>query len=164
MEVRMNAKMREVLANLEIEDVFSVDSDLPRASATLLEQGIIHIHDLYLLRALTSDARELDQHSDLTDVECSINHVHMEWHVDDQRLHDISRVAIRLATEIANLLTSNYPSEEFYVVVGIDEDDFHTVRFYKVREDEPPWVRVDMLDEYIDGILVISTKCTADVL
>lgn len=154
----MNSRMGEILDTFNIE-LSILRVSLPESIHDLLRQGIVHTDKMYLLKAMMPASLNLQAYFDLTDAECTINHVHIDDYFNDMDRSQAVRVGIKSTVAIANLLISQYPGEKFYVVLGLDNDlSSPTVRFYKVREHEPQWLRIEQLEEYDDAVLVVSTE------
>lgn len=97
-----------------------------------------------------------EQIPDRTQLEAFVNHIHLSDIFEE--CADFPEDSLRFGLEIveawAGRLKVLFPQDHFHLVLSYDEFG-SVVRFYKLRDDEEPWMDVERLDGYSDeGILV----------
>jgi len=96
--------------------------------------------------------------SDRTQFEATNNHIHL---IDtfpelEENTNQILRIALGLAEVWTNKLKVSFPSEKFHLVISHDEFG-STIRFYKIRTNEIPWIDVNSIDNFKnEAILLIE--------
>ena len=156
----MNSNMRTLLEKLSLD--YSEVSPQPKSKQlmTILEAGIVSQRNAFLLVRLMSETTEEHHFQDLTDKECSINHFHVQDYLPSGiDLRRCLTEAIAFVKALEESLTSQY-SSVFRIILACDNDEPSNcvIRFHKLRDDEPPWLLIDKLEDYAEeAILVIDT-------
>lgn len=95
---------------------------------------------------------------DRTAFEANYNHIHMNDLFDDPNIPPIE--VFRLSVEIASIweavLKMSFSSKyNIIIVLSFDGEDV-VLRCYTKRSNEPPWINVNALNNYLDGVMVID--------
>lgn len=65
---------------------------------------------------------------------------------------------VKLSFKIINILKYKlklqYPNNKFCIIFTSDKE-YVTLKFYKIREDEKPWLNEKDLDGYIDEAIMV---------
>ena len=93
-------------------------------------------------------------HQDRTGFEADTNHVHLVDIVkSDCCTYDWLRLGMYILDKWKSALKLKYPQYSFVLVLSFDEDDC-VVRFHKKRENEVPWIDIDSIDNFHEGVMV----------
>jgi hypothetical protein len=144
---RMNRAMRQRTAQA------LPASRLDPALQMLLDAGFVERDECVLLAAEVNPAPEgelLDQ----TGREALVNHVHIDDRIAQRDDVAVVAQALHYAHALAERLMAAFPGYAFDVVLAVG--DSSTVRFYRRRATEPPWISAD-LERYGDeAVLLLS--------
>lgn len=155
--IHMNTSMANLLAREGIEDFDAIKTRLPRRLVRVLRNGIREISDCYFIEYVSPPEINISKYHDLTDAECTINHIHIEKYTRNQKTGALMRVAIRYMLGIRDILVTQFPGEHFYIVLGYDSgSNSPTVRFYKRRDNEPIWADIEGIEDYADAVMVFE--------
>lgn len=91
---------------------------------------------------------------DATGREALVNHVHIEGCLAASAGEDAIAQAARYARALAERLDAAFPAYAFHVVLAVG--DSPTVRFYRVRSDEPAWISTDLEGYANEAVLVLK--------
>lgn len=96
-------------------------------------------------------------YEDRTALEASENHIHINDIFEDIiEPIQLLGIGVNMIEIWAAVLYRQFKGERnFYLVLSYDGEEA-VLRFYSVRQDEPPWITVDSLDSYLDGVMVIE--------
>jgi hypothetical protein len=91
---------------------------------------------------------------DRTGREALVNHVHIEDRIAQRDDAAILAQAVHYAHVLAERLVSAFPGYGFDVVLAVG--DSATVRFYRRRANEPPWISADFEGDGVEAVLLLS--------
>lgn len=156
----INRKMAELLAG----NPGAAEIDAPPKFRLFLAGGFKEVEGCVFLRELFSGydhATALPQYGDATGYEASVNAQRIEDYLPRGAARTPTSLAM-IAQSCARLLAESlraFSMDQFRVVVSVDGTS-STIRFHKIREDEPSWLAPD-LEAYSEAILVLDTSITA---
>ncbi len=94
---------------------------------------------------------------DRTAFEALHNHIHLD-DIFENMIEPIQLfgIGVKMIEIWAAVLYRQFNGKRnFYVILSYD-GEYSVLRFYSVRQDEPPWIIVDLLDSYLDAVMVIE--------
>ncbi len=91
---------------------------------------------------------------DRTGREALVNHIHVDGQLPANDSAEAVSQALRYARAVAERLDSDYPGSAFHVVLAIG--DSATVRFYRLRANEAPWIPHDLEGYENEAVLVLT--------
>lgn len=163
----INSRMREALR--QIEALAYLDrTELQPQLNILSNSRIVSTKDCWLLEPLIPEGFNLDaalqDYEDRTDLECSINEVHIEdFLVANQANHNVELLTqgILYACQLCANLKRN---GDFKVVLGFESPNLTessefsscTVRFHSCRTGQENWLSSE-LDSYQDAVLFLDS-------
>jgi hypothetical protein len=156
--MQMNHTMRTILDERQI--LYRIDElGLEPGLASLLSSRIMEIKGCYFLQALIPDGFDIEEALksafDQTEIECDINHIHVNEYLDQPVENDVH--LIRQGVRYAFLLQTLLPKTvDFKVIFACTYDPFIdcNIRFHKKRFGED-WV-ADNLDNYEEAVLLLD--------
>ena len=94
---------------------------------------------------------------DKTQFEATNNHVHLSDILPE--LDDNPKQSLRIALELIeiweNKLKTEFPKEKFHLIISHDEFG-STVRFYKIRPSDIPWININSIDNYKEEAILVK--------
>lgn len=95
--------------------------------------------------------------NDRTQFEVLHNHIHLSdifTELEDEPIESV-KVAFILMEFWKYKLIANYPNEKFHLIVSCDEFG-SVVRFYKLRQNETPWIDITKIDGFIEEAVTVT--------
>ena len=138
----------------------SGEVESPKLNA-IIAKGVIQRGEVFLFKALAAGLGDISKYFDLTDAECSVNHLHMDWNVEEPSETKCLREALAFVKKLTKLLQASYPDTNFRIILGVELRYlcYSTVRFHKLREAEATWLDIENIDNCKDeAILAVDTK------
>jgi hypothetical protein len=161
---RLNGIMMKILDRYKndvqrIDDNFSPDLLQVLNSGFVVWEGCIFLKKQFELSKGIKSIKFIDK----TDIECYVNHMHIEDYIEGQI--ELSRVALlkealSFVSRLKSELSKRYPNFSFKVIVAC-RDESSSVRFHKLRKNES-WL-ADNLDLY-SSEAVLEYQLEPDVL
>jgi hypothetical protein len=133
----------------------SSTSGLARSLQMLVDAGFVERDGCVFLATEAHSAPEgelLDQ----TGREALVNHIHVEDRLSQRDGADLVAQALQYARALAERLASAFPLYAFDVVLAVG--DASTVRFYRRRAHEPPWISADLEGYRDEAVLVLRVE------
>ncbi|MEK5489458.1 hypothetical protein MKZ24_01830 [Paenibacillus sp. FSL R7-0297] len=139
---KTNKAMRYLLENVPP----SIHVALERASPNFTEWDHCILIDTTELGTLKTVKETI--YLDRTELEASINHVHLSDFASGMKIMD----------QWTRKLQEDYSGKQFIIILSCQPDGGDVVvRFYQYRKDDPEWVALDNLEGYKEeAILVIG--------
>lgn len=54
-------------------------------------------------------------------------------------------------------LSRDFSEDKFLIILNFDEEESEaTLRFYKIRDSQIPWINLDGIEKYVEPIMVIE--------
>ena len=131
----------------------STSSRLVPALHALLSAGFVE-HDGCVFLAARSHPLPPDGPLDATGREAFVNHVHIDDQLAQGGRRDVARQGWLYAHALVGELGRVFPEAAFEVVLAIG--DSATVRFYRRRAHEPPWISADLESYEREAVLVLD--------
>jgi hypothetical protein len=144
---RINDAMREHASQAQVA------SPLDASLQAILDAGFVD-HDGSVFLASEADSVPHGELLDQTGREALVNHVHVEDRLPQLDGPAVISQASQFARALAERLVSTFPGAEFDVVLAIG--DSVTVRFYRRRSNEPPWLASDLESYQGEAVLVLT--------
>lgn len=136
--IEANQQMLEMM----FQAALSNGTKLPSHLETILSEGLIEENGCWFLKALRKDSKEnVEKFGDFTGLESYTNGVHVDLS-HGQEFSELRDQGFLYVSYLRKLLK---PNGRFRIVMSLghvegDTEDFTcTVRFHKVRDDEPPY-------------------------
>ncbi|MBL8712153.1 MAG: hypothetical protein JNM12_04580 [Alphaproteobacteria bacterium] len=152
--IQANQEMLQILFDAALPEKLVMPVHLEK----ILAEGLIEEDGCWFLAACRKGTEgSIKQFGDRTGLESYVNGVHIDVITDRVELPVLRQQGLLYVQALRKLLQ---PKGVFGIVMGIsqvvDMDDFScTVRFYKVRSDEPSYAKD--LDGFRDGAVLIFT-------
>lgn len=166
--IKYNRNMEEKL--ISIETTYQDASD----KMIRLWPEFLEVKGFVLLKKNNDAFEKLDEEKilsiyyDRTDFEASYNEFRIEDYFDSYIGNPMEGLilAVKLSEIWEYKLKRDFPNYKFHIIIGFD-DNYTTIRFHKLREEEGSWIALDNLDEYkgksiavrIVGEEVIREQC-----
>jgi len=156
--MKTNKAMAAALLKYQIENEFQVII-LSKKLQRLLTGGVCELKDCIFLEKLLPKGFNIDEairlSFDRTQVECDVNHIHIEDFIDEQGNIEktILEQGLLFGARLQQLLVDKY---KFMIIISFSQGQFPDciVRFHKKRVKEN-WL-VNDIDTYEEGIAVID--------
>ena len=145
---RMNQAMRQRAS--EALPASALDPSL----LMLLDAGFVERDECVFLAAQAHSVPE-GELLDRTGREALVNHVHVEDRVAQRDGTDLAQ-ALLYARGLAARLVAEFPGYAFDVVLAVR--DSSTVRFYRRRANEPPWISAELEGYDDEAVLVLKVE------
>ena len=130
-------------------------SSLDPSLQMLLDAGFVERDGCVFLATEAHSAPE-GELLDKTGLEALVNHIHVEDRLAQRDGANLVAQALHYARALAERLVSAFPSYAFGVVLAVG--DSSTVRFYRRRANEPPWISADLEGYHDEAVLVLTAE------
>jgi len=118
---------------------------------------LLQVNDMALPTPDGVDKFLKEENMDRTGYEAFQNHVHLDDIVPMDDFLQMLRSGLDVIALWAKKLKSSYPNYTFHIVLAFDAEEVGNcvVRFYRLRNDESPWIDIENIEGYkLDGVLV----------
>lgn len=164
MKIMMNSKMEALFNNASITLEQTPSRVKNKELNILLDTGIQERDGVYLLKDLTPSNKSRSDYYDLTDMECTINHIHITdflspYPAPKPDAVDCLRESIRYVKDLQQRLSADFPEIPFRIILSVEWENPKScvIRFHRIRDNEPSSLNTDDLDGYLEeGILYID--------
>lgn len=126
-------------------------SGLEASLQTLLDAGFVE-RDGCVFLAAEADSAPVSDQLDQTGREAFVNHIHIEDWLTQRDDAGLDAQAMHYARALAERLDAAFPNHAFDVVLAVG--DSSTVRFYRHRSNESPYLSAD-LESYEDEAMLV---------
>lgn len=149
-----NSKMIALMQ--EVEESHKVEVPQKETLSRLLRPEFVELNGCIVIGdQLAKNHAKKDDFEDETGFEVFVNHIHLDGTELGEGLNPIN--VLGLSLKIVELwqskLARDFPNEKFLIILGFDEGET-TLRFYKVRQSETPWINLEALEKYEEAVLV----------
>ena len=122
----------------------------------VLQAGVVDKEGAFLLASLIPSNFDKSRYDDLTDMETTINHIHiMDYLFPYDSPTNVEAVnslteSISYTKELQEILRNDFPEIPFRIILSNEWENPRrcTIRFYRMRDDEPQWLKIDDLEGY----------------
>ena len=165
MKISMNSKMKARFKDASVMYDTAPSRVRNKRLKQLLQAGVVDNDGVFLLAKLIPPVVDETRYFDLTDMECTINHIHIMNYLSpyDSPIHiavDSLIESIAYIKELKEILQNEFPEIPFRIILSNEWEDPRrcTIRFHRIRDDEPQWIKIDDLEGFREeAILVIDT-------
>jgi len=156
----MNDQMKSIISCFNINEIPNYSSPI---LLDLVNPVFIKVDDFILMRKKNEKVKELDLKSiystffDKTGYEASDSHIHMIDYIDEFRFGHFEglRFFLQLTQQWGKKLRESFIDNKFHVVLSYDKKDCN-LRFYKLRDDESPWIDIESLNSYEEEAILVE--------
>ncbi|QTH45382.1 hypothetical protein J4772_13795 [Cohnella sp. LGH] len=159
----INKKMQEYLAELDRllqGETYSIE--LPGYEYVIFPQ-FIEWNECVLLEndetdSLPASFKPTTFIPDRTGFEANHNHVHLNdlIEVTEDHPNEVLRIALKIMRLWeAGLYKEFHKTKKLLLILTFDGEDA-VLRFHAIRETEPPWLNIESLDSFLEGVLLVE--------
>ncbi len=158
--IKINNNMKVLLDKLESEKENSIEVNVRELDKIILP-NLVKINDCIIIdmnnrfKEKNIDLKVvLDRFGDRTGYEASCNEVRINDYIISEDYFGSVRLGKMIMEIWKNKLKLEYPKDKFCIILSAD-GSYVTLRFYKIRKDESPWLNEDNLEGYEDEVIMI---------
>ena len=94
---------------------------------------------------------------DRTAFEADYNHVHLnDFFPENVNPFQVFILATKIIEAWTAILYKQFSSNKRFILVLSFDGEEVVLRFYTVRENEPPWLEPSSIESYLDGLMIIE--------
>lgn len=156
----VNRNMEKILSDIDIKEENIIKVDLNKLEK-ILNPNFIEIHECIILNSHNKIMQKnidfkliIKRFGDRVGYEASCNEIRVNDYIIEGTFNSIVKLSFNIIDILQYKLQSKYPNNEFSIVFSSDKE-YITLRFYKIREDEKPWLKEENLDGYVDEAIMI---------
>lgn len=161
--VKKNIKMKQYLASMKMDYKQQNIADLSTIDFIVFPR-FVEWDNCVLLKQ--KESIDLPQKfvpnafcPDRTALEAMYNHIHFNDLLNTSLGHDsILDIGIKVMETWTSALYTNYGSNKKITIVLSTDGEEVTLRFYTMRDNEPSWLRLSQLENYIEGLMIAEIK------
>lgn len=152
--------MEKILKNINVEEENIIKIDLNELEK-IIDPNIIYVHNCAILDLDNKIIKEnidfdfiIKRFGDRVGYEVSRNEIRVNDYIIEGTFNSIVKLSFKIINILKYKLKLQYPNNKFCIIFTSDKE-YVTLRFYKIREDEKPWLNEKDLDGYIDEAIMV---------
>lgn len=158
--IKVNKNMEKILKNINVEEENIIKIDLNELEK-IIDPNIIYVHNCAILDLDNKIIKEnidfdfiIKRFGDRVGYEASRNEIRVNDYIIEGTFNSIVKLSFKIINILKYKLKLQYPNNKFCIIFTSDKE-YVTLRFYKIREDEKPWLNEKDLDGYIDEAIMV---------
>lgn len=158
--IKVNKNMEKILKNINVEEENIIKIDLNELEK-IINPNIIYVHNCAILDLDNKIIKEnidfdfiIKRFGDRVGYEASRNEIRVNDYIIEGTFNSIVKLSFKIINILKYKLKLQYPNNKFCIIFTSDKE-YVTLRFYKIREDEKPWLNEKDLDGYIDEAIMV---------
>ena len=158
--IKVNKNMEKILKNINFEEENIIKIDLNELEK-IIDPNIIYVHNCAILDLDNKIIKKnidfdfiIKRFGDRVGYEASRNEIRVNDYIIEGTFNSIVKLSFKIINILKYKLKLQYPNNKFCIIFTSDKE-YVTLRFYKIREDEKPWLNEKDLDGYIDEAIMV---------
>ena len=158
--IKVNKNMEKILKNINVKEENIIKIDLNELEK-IIDPNIIYVHNCAILDLDNKIIKEnidfdfiIKRFGDRVGYEASRNEIRVNDYIIEGTFNSIVKLSFKIINILKYKLKLQYPNNKFCIIF-ISDKKYVTLRFYKIREDEKPWLNEKDLDGYIDEAIMV---------